>query len=523
MDAAPITWVTLGQCGGRRQTPHVLTCRVTLNPDLRIAPVERKLFGSFVEHMGRCVYGGIFEPGDPQADADGLRRDVLDLTTELGITVVRYPGGNFVSGYRWEDGVGPVAERPRRLDLAWRSRESNTFGLAEFMQWCDRANVEPMVAINLGTRGIQEACDLVEYANHAGGSYWSDLRIKHGHTEPFAIKLWCLGNEMDGPWQIGHKTAEAYGILATECAKAMRQVDPSIRLVLCGSSSPRMPTFGSWEATALDYAFEYVDYISLHSYFEPYGDDVGSFLASAHAMDNFIDGVIAIADRIAAKKGSERKLKLSFDEWNVWYQQRFAGHVNLEWETAPRLIEDEYTVRDAVVVGNLLMSLLRHADRVEIACLAQLVNVIAPIRTEPGMPAWRQTTFYPFALTARHARGDVLRVEPDATKYETAAYGDVPVTDVVATRDAGSGEVAIFAVNRSQTEPTTLEVALRTFPRMRVVEHLTYGGHASDLTNNQSAPTRAVPHACDVGSADIDGFSATLPAQSWNLIRLTPA
>jgi alpha-L-arabinofuranosidase len=501
----------------------VLTCRVTLHPDFRIAPVERKLFGSFIEHMGRCVYGGVFEPGHPDAAANGLRTDVVDLTKELGVTVVRYPGGNFVSGYRWEDGVGPVSERPQRLDLAWRSRESNAFGLAEFMQWCTRANVEPMMAINLGTRGIQEACDFVEYANHEGGSYWSDLRIAHGHPEPYAIKLWCLGNEMDGPWQIGSKTADAYGILATECAKAMRKVDPSIRLVLCGSSNPRMPTFGSWEATALDHAFDEIDYISLHAYFEPAGDDVASFLASAHGMDSFIDGVVATADHVAAKKRSTRKLRLSFDEWNVWYEQRFVGHTNLEWETAPRLIEDEYTVRDAVVVGNLLMTLLRHADRIGIACLAQLVNVIAPIRAEPGLPAWRQTTFYPFALTARHAQGNVLRVVLDTPQYETAVYGEVPVTDVVATRDDGSGDVAIFAVNRSQNESATLHVVLHAFPRMRVVEHLSYGGDAGDLTNNESAPTRAVPQACDVGPAGADGFAANLQAQSWNLIRLAPA
>ncbi len=362
----------------------MLTCHVTLDPAFVIAPVERKLFGSFIEHMGRCVYGGVFEPSHPEADAGGLRGDVLDLTKELGVTVVRYPGGNFVSGHRWEDGVGPVAERPERLDLAWRSIESNAFGLAEFMTWCERANVEPMMAINLGTRGIQEACDLLEYANHPGGTYFSDLRAKHGHPEPYAIKLWCLGNEMDGPWQIGHKNADAYGILATECAKAMRQVDPTIRLVLCGSSNASMPSFGSWEVTALDYAFDYVDYISLHSYFEPIGDDVASYLASAYGMDRFIDGVIATADHVAAKKHSPRKLQLSFDEWNVWYAQRFVGRTKADWETAPRLIEDEYTVRDAVVVGNLLMTLLRHADRIGIACLAQLVNVIAPIRAEPA-------------------------------------------------------------------------------------------------------------------------------------------
>ncbi len=502
----------------------MLTCHVTLDPASIVAPVERKLFGSFVEHIGRCVYGGVFEPGHPEADSDGLRTDVLDLTKELGVTVVRYPGGNFVSGYRWEDGVGPVAERARRLDLAWRSIESNAFGLAEFMTWCGRADVEPMMAINLGTRGIQEACDLLEYANHPGGTYLSDLRAKHGHPEPYAIKLWCLGNEMDGPWQIGHKDADAYGILATECAKAMRQVDPTIRLVLCGSSGASMPTFGSWETTALDYAFDYVDYISLHSYFEPIGDDVASYLASACGMDKFIDGVVAIADRVAAKKHSGRKLQLSFDEWNVWYTQRFAGRTNADWEIAPRLIEDEYTVRDAVVVGSLLMTLLRHADRIGIACLAQLVNVIAPIRAEADGLAWRQTTFYPFSLTARHAQGDVLRLGVDTPRHETSAYGDVPLTDVVATRDPDNGDIAIFAINRSQTESTTLRVAWRGLPLMRLVEHITYGGEAQRAaTNDQSQPARAVPHVSQVGDVDPTGCTVTVQPESWNVIRLTPA
>lgn len=502
----------------------MLTCHVTLDPGFVIAPVERKLFGSFIEHVGRCVYGGVFEPGHPEADSDGLRGDVLELTKELGVTVVRYPGGNFVSGYRWEDGVGPATERPERLDLAWRSVESNAFGLAEFMTWCERANVEPMMAINLGTRGIQEACDLLEYANHPGGTYLSDLRAKHGHPEPYAIKLWCLGNEMDGPWQIGHKNADAYGILATECAKAMRQVDPGIRLVLCGSSSARMPTFGSWEATALDYAFDYVDYISLHSYFEPVGDDVASYLASAYGMDSFIAGVIATADHVAAQKHSPKKLQLSFDEWNVWYTQRFVGRTNADWETAPRLIEDEYTVRDAVVVGNLLMTLLRHADRIGIACLAQLVNVIAPIRAEPDGLAWRQTTFYPFALTARHAQGDVLRLEIDTPRYDTDAYGDVPATDVVATRDARNGDIAIFAVNRSQTEPTMLHVALHGLPLMRLVEHVSYGGNDQyAATNVQSQPTRAVPEVTHVGEVDSEGCTVSLQPESWNLIRLSAA
>jgi alpha-N-arabinofuranosidase len=504
--------------------PTVLNCHVTLDPAFRIGPVDPRLFGSFVEHMGRCVYGGIFEPGHDHADTDGLRQDVLKLTHELGITLVRYPGGNFVSGYRWEDGVGPVGERPRRLDLAWRSVETNAFGLNEFMTWARRAEVEPMMAVNLGTRGIQEACDLLEYANHPGGTYWSDLRIAHGVREPHGIRLWCLGNEMDGPWQVGHKSAEAYGVLAAETAKAMRQVDPEIRLVACGSSNDRMPTFGAWEATVLDHTFDHVDYISLHAYFEKAGDDRASFLASGLAMDRFIDGVVATADHIAAKKRSRRKLLLSFDEWNIWYESRFAGHTNLDWAQAPRLIEDEYTTEDAVVVGSLLMSLLRHADRVGVACLAQLVNIIAPIRAESDRPAWRQTIFHPFALTARHARGDVLRVEPVTPTYDTPRHGDVPVADVVATHDPATGEVTVLAVNRSETEPVLLQAVVRALPGLHVADHQIIGGVADELllTNHADAPERVGPRHGHGAAIDAGTLAVELPPVSWSILRLVP-
>jgi alpha-N-arabinofuranosidase len=502
----------------------VLRCDVTLDPAFRIAPAHPRLFGSFVEHMGRAVYGGIFEPGHAHADTGGLRQDVLKLTHELGVSVVRYPGGNFVSGYRWEDGVGPAELRPRRLDLAWRSVETNAFGLNEFMAWARAANVEPMMAVNLGTRGIQEACDLLEYANHPGGSYWSDLRIAHGVPQPYGIKLWCLGNEMDGAWQLGHKDADTYGRLAAETAKAMRQVDPSVRLVACGSSNERMATFGAWEATVLEHSFEHVDYISLHAYFERLGDDRASFLASGLAMDRFIEGVIATADHVAARKKSRRKLLLSFDEWNIWYQTRFVGYTNLDWAEAPRLIEDEYTTEDAVVVGSLLMSLLRHADRVGIACLAQLVNIIAPIRAEPDRPAWRQTIFYPFALTARHARGHVLRVEPRTTMHETAQHGEVPDADVVATHDPESGQVTIFAVNRRQTEPVHLAATLRAMPRLEIVEHQIIGGIADELrlTNHADAPERVTPREGRGATVNDDFLNAVLPPVSWSLMRLQP-
>jgi alpha-L-arabinofuranosidase len=498
------------------------TAHATLDPAFRIAPVDHRLFGSFVEHMGRCVYGGIYEPGHDESDADGTRLDVVKLVRELGVSVVRYPGGNFVSGYRWEDGVGPAADRPRRLDLAWRSIESNAFGLNEFMAWSRLAQVEPMLAVNLGTRGVQEACDLLEYTNHPGGTYLSDLRRSHGAEEPHNVKLWCLGNEMDGPWQIGHTTADAYGRLAAQTAKAMRQVDPGIELVACGSSNANMPTFGQWEATVLDHTFEHVDYISLHAYYEQHGTDRASFLAAAAGMDRFIDGVVATADHVAAKKKSRKKLKLSFDEWNLWQEARFAGYTNLDWAEAPHLIEDTYTVEDAVVFGSLLMSLLRHADRVAVACLAQLVNVIGPIRSEPDRLAWAQTIFHPFALTARHARGDVLRVEPTGPLYETAEHGDVPLVDVVATHDPATGDITVFALNRGTNEPSLLDLNLSAFGDLDVVEHCYLGGADLAAANTPDEPERVAPTRAEGAAVDGRQLKVVLPPVSWNMLRLSP-
>jgi alpha-N-arabinofuranosidase len=499
----------------------VLTSRVTIHPAFTIAPVPPRLFGSFVEHMGRCVYGGIYEPEHAEADVDGMRLDVLKLVRELGVSVVRYPGGNFVSGYQWEDGVGPRDQRPTRLDLAWRSRESNQFGLNEFMAWCRLAGAEPMMAVNLGTRGLADACNLLEYTNHPGGTYYSDLRSRHGVAQPHNIKLWCLGNEMDGPWQIGHKTAEEYGRLAAETARAMRQVDPSIELVVCGSSNDRMPTFGSWESTVLDHTYDDVDYISLHAYYMQGDGDLATFLASGAAMDRFIDGVIATADHVRAKRRSKKQMMLSFDEWNLWDETRFVGHTNLEWASAPRLIEETYTARDAVVFGSLLMSLLRHADRVTVACLAQLVNVIAPIRSESGSEAWRQTIFYPFALTARHAKGNVLHVQQDAPTYPTG-IGDVALTDTVAIHDPDSGDIVILTVSRSQRAPVNVNVDLRAFPELRVAEHLRMGGVDLDATNTEGHPDRVVPEQGRDASVRDGHLEATLPPLSWNLLRLVP-
>ena len=493
--------------------------RIVVDPDFAIGAVDRRLFGSFVEHMGRCVYTGIFEPGHPQADEQGFRRDVLELVRELGPTVVRYPGGNFVSGYRWEDGVGPVSERPARLDLAWRSLEPNTFGLHEFMSWAQLADVEPMLAVNTGTRGVQEAADLVEYCNHPGGTALSDERIKNGAVDPFGVKLWCVGNEMDGPWQVGQKTAEDYGKLAAEAAKAMRLVDPTIELVACGSSNRDMPTFGSWEATVLEHAYDYVDYISMHAYYEE-TDNLLDFLASGVDMDGFIEDVIAAADYVKAKKRRRKQLKISFDEWNVWYQTRYHDLPARGWEHAPALIEDEYSVVDAAVVGSYLISLLNHADRVAVACQAQLVNIIAPIRTEAGGRSWRQTIFHPFMDVARLARGVALRLPLRVPELATPKRGVVPAVTSAATWDEETGTLAVFLVNRHPEDEIVVELDLRALQPRAITDHRLLADEDIRATNTAARPDRVQPQR--PGSARLDGnrLTLSLPAVSWTALTL---
>ncbi|MBR4080453.1 MAG: alpha-N-arabinofuranosidase, partial [Clostridia bacterium] len=281
-----------------------------MDRDYAIGTIDKRIYGSFIEHLGRAVYGGIYEPDHPTADKNGFRRDVIDMVRRLNVPVVRYPGGNFVSGFNWEDSIGPRGERPRRLDLAWGTTETNAVGLHEFVDWAKQANTEVMYAVNLGTRGGDAARNVVEYANHRSGTYWSDLRVKNGAKDPFGIKLWCLGNEMDGPWQMGQKTAYEYGRAANEAAKMMKWVDPSIELVACGSSGFGMPTFGDWEYTMLTECYDQVDYVSLHRYYGNPTNDTPDFLARSMDLDDFIKTVVSICDAVRGKKHARKRLNL---------------------------------------------------------------------------------------------------------------------------------------------------------------------------------------------------------------------
>ena len=500
--------------------------RARIDPAETLGKVDGRLFGSFVEHMGRAIYGGIYEPGHRTADADGWRGDVLGLVRRLGVSLIRYPGGNFVSGYDWEDGVGPRAARPVRRDRAWQSIEPNLVGTDDFIAWARRAGAEPMLVVNLGTRGAEAARNLVEYVNAPAGTAYSDRRVGNGHPEPYGVRTWCLGNEMDGPWQIGHKTAVEYGRLAAEAGSAMLLVDPSIELVTCGSSGAGMPTFGAWERTVLDLAWEVTDHVSVHAYYDPAAyETVAAFLACSRELDGMLTTVAGIADSVAEQKGSAKRIGLSVDEWNVW---RLADHLASEaredeagqFRSAPALAEDEQDLADALVVGCLLMTLLRHADRVRIACLAQLVNVIAPIRTVDRGPAWLQTTAYPFADVARFGAGTVLDMEIDGPEYAIAGGTAAPAIEAVAVHDAGAGRLTVFAVNRA-ARPLVLEADVRGFDGLVVEEHRVLTGSDLRLSNTASNPLRVVPSAGRDAAVDGRRLAVKLRPHSWNVVRMS--
>jgi len=418
----------------------VKKAKVFVEKNFKCAEVDDKLFSSFIEHLGRAVYTGIYEPGHQTADQQGFRQDVIDLVKDLNVAMVRYPGGNFLSGYNWTDGIGPRDSRPCRLDLAWRSIEPNEIGIDEFFDWCKKAGTKVMAAVNMGTGTPQEAVNMLEYCNYGKGTYWSDLRIKNGHKDPYGIKTWCIGNEMDGELQICHLSAEDYGKKALETAKIMKLADQSIELVVCGSSSSKMPTYPEWDRIVLEYTYEHVDYISLHRYYENYGNDM-DFLASFVDMNSFIRTVCSTADYVKAFKRSTKNMYLSFDEWNIWYLEKREYN---DWEFAPEILEDRYSLLDALVFGGLGITLLNNADRVKIACLAQLVNVIAPIFTKKGGPVIKQTTYYPFRDISKYGRGTVLKPVVLAPSVETC-HGDSPLLAFSVVHDTQNEEVNVFA------------------------------------------------------------------------------
>ena len=488
--------------------------QVFVDTNRTIAPISPLLFGGFIEHMGRCVYEGIYDPESPNADSRGLRKDVLDALRDQAYTVIRYPGGNFLSGYNWLDGVGPQKQRPRRRDLAWQSIETNQFGTNEFMGFCAAINAAPMLAVNMGTGTIQSAADLVEYCNAPGGTYWSELRASHGFRSPHNVRYWCVGNEMDGPWQMGHLDATGYGNKALEAAKMMKWQDPTIKTVLVGSSSDRMSTYPEWDRTALEIAWEQVDYLSMHYYAGNQANDTASFLASAVLFERFVDTLDGTLRYVKAKQRSKHNVYLSWDEWNVWYK---GDPVEGNWTEAPHLAEEIYNLEDALVVAQWLNVFLRKSQVLRIACVAQIVNTISWLQTR-STGLLKQPSYYAFKLVSNLARGEALDVLVKAPLLETKQYDSVPALDVSASYDVETQQGAIFLVNRSQTESVTTDILWQDGKTVQVDKAWQLAGSDPKEANSWESPNQLVAKAISTPAVDAGRATLTLPPLSFTVL-----
>lgn len=488
---------------------------------MRVGKIEKELFGSFIEHMGRAVYGGIYDPSSRFSDEKGFRKDVIALVKGLGVSVIRYPGGNFLSGYDWRDGIGDVAKRKSRLDRAWMQTEPNTIGLHEFYEWAERAGSDVMLGVNLGTGTPQSAADLVEYCNHAGGSALSEERIENGRKEPFAVKYWCLGNEMDGNWQIGTKRADEYGRIAHETAKMMKWTDPFVRLTVCGSSGSTMPTYPEWDRVVLEHTYDDVEYLSLHKYYEYPGHDrsrVTDFLASFVDFDAFIKTGKATLEYVRTFRRSKKKVYISVDEWNIWHTDR--GNCETDkWAVGARRLENRYDAIDAVAFSSMMLTLINNADCVKAACLAQLVNVIAPIFVDGEHEALKQTIYYPFLMGTRYAKGWALNPLVDTQTFDSM-YGPAPCVYSAAAYDDESGEMTVFLVNNREDAAETVDLHLCGFTDLQAAERFDLSYQDREDINDFDARDRVrmVPGQ-KAEKKNADTFSVTLAPLSFAVVR----
>jgi alpha-N-arabinofuranosidase len=398
---------------------------------------------------------------------------------------------------------------------------SNQFGTNEFMAWCKAVGTEPLMGLNLGTGTTEQAAALVEYCNVDKGTQWSNLRRKHGFADPYNVKRWCLGNEMDGPWQIGHMTATEYGLKAQDAARQMRYVDPSLQLIACGSSGPFMPTYLEWDREVLEQCYDYVDGLSLHRYFDnkdTTGGDSSVFLAMNLTMDRQIAETVAVCDMVRGHKRSPKKLWLSFDEWNVWYRERHGEAVNGHRVEAAHLLEEIYNFEDALLVGGLVNTLIRNSDRVKLACLAQLVNVIAPIMTNPD-GLFRQTIFYPYAWGIQYGRGDALNILVESSTYNVKQIGDVPHLDVAGAHNAADGSVSLFILNRDLAKSHDVEVVWEDQAPTSVKSASVLTGDDLKAVNSFQSPQKVAPQNFPKPSVSGNKTKFEVPARSYTVIQ----
>lgn len=498
--------------------------RLKLDKDYTIAKVDKRIFSTFIEPIGDIVYGSIYDPKHPTADEQGFRKDVMEIMKDLKSTAIRYPGGNFVSNYHWMDGVGPIEQRPARYDKAWKRVESNHVGINEYTDWVKKVGSEPMLAVNLGSGTPEEAAYEIEYTNIKGGTYFSELRKQHGYEEPHNIKLWCLGNEMDGSWQMGEKTAYEYGRIAYEAAKQMRAVDPDIELVACGScaNDKSHPTFPEWDRVVLEQCYEKIDYLSLHRYYSYDPERVkGTVFPAqftpedlpciAQDLTSFIDTVCAAADYVKGLKYSDKTINICFDEWGV-LSSPTAKAEGCNWtEIYPSEGRMRFRMNliDAAVFGSILITFINKCDRVKIACQSIVIGSVVGL-DEGG--AFRQTVFYPIQHASTYANGVALRPALDSPIKKTDGYGEQPFIQIAAVYNEEEGTVTVFAVNLDVRESVELDCQLQ-FEEAELIEHIQMYDEQALAVNSSANPGRIVPKKLELTDKPV------LPPLSWNVLR----
>jgi alpha-N-arabinofuranosidase len=491
--------------------------KISLHTQFQIGQVDPRIFGGFLEHMGRAVYQGVYDPKSSYADKDGFRSDVLDALRGLDYPLMRYPGGNFVSGYHWQDGIGPPDQRPTVRELAWQSIEPNQVGTDEYIQLCRKMNWDPMITVNLGTGTPEEARNWVEYCNAPIGTRYADLRAINGSERPHDVKLWCLGNEMDGEWQLGHVPADQYAIRAQQAAKMMKDTDSSIEMVACGSSAIHMPDYLEWDRQVLEHLGDLADYISLHRYVGNPEDDTLDFLAITNSIDQQIEEVDALCRYVQGKRRSKKRTYLCFDEWNVWYRTFSPEFTDGHGKFAPHLIEESYTLEDALVVAGFLNSFIRHADVLKIANLAQIVNVIAPILTD-GDNLLLQSIYYPLAMYAKRRHGMSLQPQVDGPSYEAKTHGQAAYVDASAILDAD--QLQLFMTNRCLDEQMMVRVHIADRQIVGLDSAEILSGPDPKATNTFERPDTVQSHPFEAVRIDDGKAVVTLPSLSAAALTL---
>jgi len=526
---------------------------MTIHPDFRIGEISGRLFGAFLEPIGSMVNGSMYNPKHPAADEQGLRKDFYGALKETGLPAVRLPGGNFVSGWQWKDSIGPMAGRKTHLDMAWFQYIPNDVGHDEYLQWAEKAGTEAIYTVNLGTGTLQDAADCVEYTNFAGGTWWSDLRKKNGHPEPYGVKTWCLGNEMDGPWQIAswEKNPRGYGVLAHEASKAMKWVDPSIETIACVSSSPFLNHYPDWDRQVLEECYSAVDYISLHHYHSAPPDMPQALLAGYQAYEDYIRTEIALCDFVKTKLRTKKTMMLALDEYASMIRARGEMHLGLggrqnadmfgvfvpgrtyvrhdpdDWSTLRNPPRDHEMLQTLGLAGTMLV-MLNHADRVKIGCATGGLGALCATDREH---VWKGAAHYPFIQMIRWAKGTSLRCEVSCETYDVPGYAiddmnqyggftGVETVQAAAALNEEAGELTVFVINADAEEDQELRLDARGFEGWTFEEHIEMYAEA-DASNTWDHPDRILPRTNGETRAEKGIVTARLRKESWNVLRFT--